>query len=143
MDLSDETIAVIGLGYVGLPLAVEFGKKRPVIGFDIRPERIAELRDHHDSTREVDPDELAAARHLQYSSNPDDLSHCGIFIVAVPTPIDKANRPDLAALVRASETVAQFMRSGAVVIYEFDCLSRLHSRSLCSYTGENVGPSFQ
>lgn len=118
MDLSHETIAVIGLGYVGLPLAVEFGKKRSVIGFDIRPERIAELREHHDSTREVDPDELAAARYLEYSSNPDDLSRCGVFIVAVPTPIDKANRPDLSSLVRASETVGKSMRSGAVVIYE-------------------------
>src|SRR5690606_5638918 len=115
MDLSDETIAVIGLGYVGLPLAVEFGKRRPVIGFDIRPERIAELREHHDSTREVDTDDLAAARYLSYSSDPDDLVGCGVFIVAVPTPIDKANRPDLSALVKASEMVGKAMSRGSVV----------------------------
>lgn len=118
MNLREQTIAVIGLGYVGLPLAVEFGKRRPVIGFDIRPERIAELREHHDSTREVDTDDLAAARYLSYSSDPDDLTGCGVFIVAVPTPIDKANRPDLSALVKASEMVGKAMSRGAVVVYE-------------------------
>jgi len=118
MNLSEQTIAVIGLGYVGLPLAVEFGKRRPVIGFDIRPERIAELREHHDSTREVDTDDLAAARYLSYSSDPDDLVGCGVFIVAVPTPIDKANRPDLSALVKASEMVGKAMSRGSVVVYE-------------------------
>jgi UDP-N-acetyl-D-galactosamine dehydrogenase len=118
MDLSDQTIAVVGLGYVGLPLAVEFGKRRPVIGFDIRPERIVELRERQDVTREVEPDELAAARYLVYTCNPADLARCGVFIIAVPTPIDKANRPDLSLLIGASEMVGKAIRRGAVVIYE-------------------------
>lgn len=118
MDLTDKTIAVIGLGYVGLPLAVEFGKRRPVIGFDVRPERIAELEQYRDSTREVTSEELAAARYLTYSSDQDDLARCGVFIVAVPTPIDRANRPDLTALVKASEFVGRAMGRGAVVVYE-------------------------
>lgn len=118
MDLTNKTIAVIGLGYVGLPLAVEFGKIRPVVGFDIRPGRIAELRDGQDSTGEVESDGLQAASALRYSSSPDDLSECGVFIVSVPTPIDQAKRPDLTLLERASETVGAAMSKGAVVIYE-------------------------
>ncbi len=118
MNLDDKTIAVIGLGYVGLPLAVEFGKKRPVVGFDVRTTRIEELRAGCDNTREADAQELKAAKHLQYTSSIDDLKDCGVFIVAVPTPIDKANRPDLSLLENASQTVGKAMAQGAVVIYE-------------------------
>ena len=118
MNLSDKTIAIIGLGYVGLPLAVEFGKRRPVVGFDIRASRIDELRAGRDSTLEVEPEDLAAARHLTYSSNSDDLKTCGVFIVTVPTPIDKANRPDLSLLESASETIGKVMPKDAVVVYE-------------------------
>ncbi|MFZ5672259.1 MAG: nucleotide sugar dehydrogenase [Pseudomonadota bacterium] len=115
---ANKLVAVIGLGYVGLPLAVEFGKNRPVVGFDIKPQRTDELRAGHDSTREVDADDLKAARQLTFSSNPDDLKRCGIFIVAVPTPIDSANRPDLDLLRKASDFVGKVMPRGALVIYE-------------------------
>jgi UDP-N-acetyl-D-galactosamine dehydrogenase len=117
-SLSTEVIAVIGLGYVGLPLAVEFGKILPVVGFDIKQGRIDELKSGHDSTREVEPAELAAASHLNYTANPDDLKACNVFIITVPTPVDKANRPDLTPLVKASETVGKVMPRGAIVIYE-------------------------
>ncbi|MBS3888814.1 MAG: nucleotide sugar dehydrogenase [Firmicutes bacterium] len=112
------TVAVVGLGYVGLPLAVEFGKTRPVLGFDIDPLRIRELQDGKDSTLEVLPQELAAAANLVFSCNATDLSRCNVFIVTVPTPIDQANRPDLVPLIRASETVGKALTPGAVVIYE-------------------------
>lgn len=115
---SQKLVAVIGLGYVGLPLAVEFGKRRPVIGFDIKPKRTEELSAGHDSTREVDGDDLKGARQLTYSSNPDDLKRCEIFIIAVPTPIDSANRPDLELLRKASDLVGKVMPRGALVIYE-------------------------
>ena len=118
MDLDGSTIGVVGLGYVGLPLAVEFGRSRPVLGFDIRDDRVASLRGGEDVTREVSSDDLAAATHLRFSTSPDDLSDCGVFIVAVPTPIDRANRPDLRILERASETVGRAMRKGAVVVFE-------------------------
>src|SRR5262245_17814773 len=98
LDLSDRTIAVIGLGYVGLPLAVEFGKIRPVIGFDLRKARINELQAGCDTTREVEVEALAAAKHLTYSHLSEDLKRCRVFIIAVPTPIDRANRPDLTLL---------------------------------------------
>ena len=118
LDFSDATIAVIGLGYVGLPLAVEFGKNRRVIGFDVRPERVEELRAGRDRTLEVDTGELAEARQLSFTDRIDDIRACRIFIVAVPTPIDKANRPDLGLLLRASETVGQAMGPGSLVVYE-------------------------
>ena len=118
MDLRKQTIAVIGLGYVGLPLAVEFGRQRAVVGFDVRAGRIAALRRGHDDTREVEPADLAAASHLTFSCDARDLERCGVFIVAVPTPIDRANRPDLSLLIKASETVGKAMRKGAVVVYE-------------------------
>ncbi len=118
MDLDGSTIGVVGLGYVGLPLAVEFGRSRPVLGFDIRDDRVASLRGGEDVTREVSSDDLAAATHLRFSTSPEDLSDCGVFIVAVPTPIDRANRPDLRILERASETVGRVMRKGAVVVFE-------------------------
>ena len=118
MNLSNQKIAIIGLGYVGLPLAVEFGKQRPVLGFDINATRIAELRAGQDSTLEVNSQDLKAAAHLRFSSDPDDLKACQVFIVTVPTPVDQANRPDLSPLVKASETVGRAMSQDAVVIYE-------------------------
>ncbi|MHC2996891.1 Vi polysaccharide biosynthesis protein VipA/TviB, partial [Tepidiphilus sp. HLB4] len=95
-------IALIGLGYVGLPLAVEFGKRRPVIGYDLKRERIEELRRGLDRTREVSAEELAAARHLRVTDDAAELARCTVFIVTVPTPIDRHKRPDLTALLAAS-----------------------------------------
>ena len=118
ISLTEEKLAIIGLGYVGLPLAVEFGRHRPVLGFDINSTRITELRSGQDRTREVTSDELAEATQLAYSNNPAELSGCGIFIVTVPTPIDKANRPNLNPLVEASRTVGKSLKRGSIVIYE-------------------------
>ena len=118
MDLSSVRLAVIGLGYVGLPLAVEFGKHRSVLGFDINTARIAELQAGRDSTLEVEPHELATASQLRFSSQSTDLKDCQVFIVTVPTPVDQANRPDLTPLVKASETVGRVLKKGDVVIYE-------------------------
>jgi UDP-N-acetyl-D-galactosamine dehydrogenase len=115
---SNRPIAVIGLGYVGLPLAVEFGKKRQVIGFDINAKRIAELQSGRDHTLETTPEELKAAAQLAFTSHADDLRDCAVFIVTVPTPIDNANRPDLTPLIKASETVGKVMPAGAIVIFE-------------------------
>jgi UDP-N-acetyl-D-galactosamine dehydrogenase len=111
-------IAVIGLGYVGLPLAVAFAAGNQVVGFDIKAERIAELRGGEDRTLEVSADELAAAKGLKLSSDPADLKSCNVFIVTVPTPIDAAKRPDLSALMAASRTVGAAIGPGGVVIYE-------------------------
>jgi len=111
-------IAVIGLGYVGLPLAVEFGKHRAVLGFDINQSRIAELQAGRDSTLEVEPENLAAASQLSFSSNAEDLKSCSIFIVTVPTPVDHVNRPDLTPLQKASRTVGGALKKGDIVIYE-------------------------
>lgn len=113
-----KTIAVIGLGYVGLPLAVEFGKSRPVIGFDLNERRIDALRDGNDATQEVSAQELAAARHLSYTTNSADLAAATIYIVTVPTPIDAHKRPDLTPLIKASETLGQVLKRGDIVIYE-------------------------
>jgi UDP-N-acetyl-D-galactosamine dehydrogenase len=118
MKLDDKTIAVIGLGYVGLPLALEFAKTRPVVGFDIRRERIDELLAGRDSTLEVDPDDLKRSGRIELTDEPEALQRCGIFIVTVPTPIDKANRPDLKPLILATETVGKALKKGGVVIYE-------------------------
>ncbi|MFA7281132.1 MAG: Vi polysaccharide biosynthesis UDP-N-acetylglucosamine C-6 dehydrogenase TviB [Sterolibacterium sp.] len=119
MSLSTDTkIAVIGLGYVGLPLAVEFGKRTPVVGFDVKQSRIDELNRGRDSTREVEPAELAQAKQLSFTADPELLRTCNVFIVTVPTPVDSAQRPDLTPLIRASETVGKVMAKGAVVIYE-------------------------
>jgi len=118
MDLNQEKIAVIGLGYVGLPLAVEFGKVRPVVGFDINTARIAELKAGRDSTLEVSSEELTKAQRLTYSANLEELRACKVFIVTVPTPVDQANRPDMTPLVKASETVGKVMPRGGVVIFE-------------------------
>lgn len=118
MNISDKTIAIIGLGYVGLPLAVEFGKTRKVIGFDVNANRISELRSAKDHTLECSPEQLHAATQLSFSSQMADLQGCQIFIVTVPTPVDKANRPDMTALVKASETVGKVLKKGDIVIYE-------------------------
>lgn len=118
MQLADLRIAIIGLGYVGLPLAVEFGKKGPVIGFDINQNRIDELKSGKDHTLEVSPDELQKAEQLSFSANLDDLKTSNFFIVTVPTPVDQVNRPDLTPLKKASETVGQALKKGDIVVYE-------------------------
>lgn len=113
-----KTIAVIGLGYVGLPLAVEFGKSRRVIGFDLNERRIEALCNGHDATREISAQELVDAPHLTYSTNPADLAAASIYIVTVPTPIDAHKRPDLSPLIKASETLGKVLKRGDIVIYE-------------------------
>lgn len=118
MQLADLKIAIIGLGYVGLPLAVEFGKKYPVIGFDINQQRIDELKRGQDHTLEVTSDELLQAKLLSFSANLDDLKSCNFFVVTVPTPVDKVNRPDLTPLQKASKTVAEVLSKGDIVVYE-------------------------
>jgi UDP-N-acetyl-D-galactosamine dehydrogenase len=115
---SEHTIGIIGLGYVGLPLAAEFGKRYRTIGFDIKDSRIAELKAGRDSTLEVEPDELAAAKHLSFSSRIADLKRCNVYIVTVPTPIDDFKRPDLKPLQSASETIGRVLGEGDIVIYE-------------------------
>ena len=111
-------IAIIGLGYVGLPLAVEFGKIRKTIGFDINLQRVEELRSGSDSTLEVEPAELKEATHLKISDSAEDMRQAGIFIVTVPTPIDQNRAPDLTPLISASRTIGQVISKGAIVIYE-------------------------
>jgi UDP-N-acetyl-D-glucosamine/UDP-N-acetyl-D-galactosamine dehydrogenase len=111
-------VAVVGLGYVGLPLAVEFGKHFDTVGFDIKKARIDELRSGKDSTLECSPAELKSASKLRYSSNLKDLAKCRVFIVTVPTPVDRHNRPDLTPLERSSESVGQVLKKGDIVIYE-------------------------
>ncbi|NRQ01197.1 Vi polysaccharide biosynthesis UDP-N-acetylglucosamine C-6 dehydrogenase TviB [Marinobacterium sp. xm-d-530] len=118
MNISEAKIAVIGLGYVGLPLAAEFGKAREVIGFDINQQRIAELEKGHDSTLEVSDEELAKASGLKFSSELHDLEGCDTYIVTVPTPIDENNAPDLTPLRKSSAMLASVIKSGDVVIYE-------------------------
>lgn len=118
MDFTNKKIAIIGLGYVGLPLAVEFGKSRSVLGFDISEERIAELMSGKDSTLEVSPHELTTAQHLSFSNDAIRLGECDVFIVTVPTPIDAVKRPDLTPIIKASETVGRAIKQGALVIYE-------------------------
>ncbi len=111
-------IGILGLGYVGLPLAVEFGKKYPTIGFDLNSGRIAELKQHRDSTREVEADELRAAHLLDCTDDPGLLAPCNYYIITVPTPIDSSKRPNLAPLQSASETVAACLQQGNIVVYE-------------------------
>lgn len=114
----DKKIAIIGLGYVGLPLAVEFGKKRNTLGFDINKSRIEELKSGSDSTLEVTKTGLETANYLDFSCESNDLKDCKIFIVTVPTPIDDVNRPNLTPIINASETVAKSLKVGDIVIYE-------------------------
>lgn len=115
---ADIKLAVIGLGYVGLPLAVEFGKHRSVVGFDINESRIDALKAGHDSTLEVSDEELKATKQLIFSASLDDLKGCNTFIVTVPTPVDGSNRPDLTPLRKASETIGKVLKKGDIVIYE-------------------------
>lgn len=116
--IADSQIAIIGLGYVGLPLAVEFGKHYPTLGFDINQARIAELNAGEDHTLEVSSAELAQADKLSYSSELADLRRANVFIVTVPTPIDKHRQPDLTPLIKASETLGKVIKAGDIVIYE-------------------------
>ena len=152
-----QPIAIIGLGYVGLPLAVEFGKHRAVIGFDINPDRISALQDGDDATREISAEELASASQLTLTSDATELSRARIFIVTVPTPIDAYKRPDLTPLLRASETVGAALKKGDIVIYEStvypgateeDCVPVLERVSglkfnddfTCGYSPERINP---
>jgi UDP-N-acetyl-D-galactosamine dehydrogenase len=118
VNLEQIKLGIIGLGYVGLPLAVEFGKKRLAVGFDVNPKRIAELRSGIDATLEVDATELTQADQLTFSTNLEDLRACNCFIVTVPTPIDEHKRPDLTPLIKASQTIGQVLKLGDIVIYE-------------------------
>ena len=153
----DSTIAVIGLGYVGLPLAVEFGKHRATIGFDIDPARIAELQAGKDRTREVEAEELAQAGHLSFTTDLDAIREAQVYIVTVPTPIDDHKRPDLTPLLLASETVGKVLKKGDIIIYEStvypgateeDCVPVLERMSgltfnrefFCGYSPERINP---
>ncbi len=150
-------LAIIGLGYVGLPLAVEFGKTRSTLGFDINQVRINELKSGKDITLEVSSESLVAAKHLEFSGDEKKLSECDIFIVTVPTPIDTANRPDLSPLIKASETIGKVMKPGSIVIYESTvypgcteevCVPVLEKHSglkfnedfFCGYSPERINP---
>lgn len=150
-------LGIVGLGYVGLPLAVEFGRHYDVVGFDINPLRIQNLKDGIDSTKEVTSAELLAASGLNYTENPVDLASCNCFIITVPTPIDKYNRPDLMPLLNATEMVGSFLNKGDVVIYEStvypgctedDCVPILQRYSnlkynsdfFCGYSPERINP---
>ncbi len=150
-------LAIIGLGYVGLPLAVEFGKRRSTIGFDINADRIAELQAGRDHTREVEPEELAQATQLIYTADLEAIRDAQVYIVTVPTPIDAHKRPDLTALLRASETIGKALKRGDIVIYEStvypgateeDCVPVLESVSgltfnkdfFCGYSPERINP---
>ena len=112
------TIAVVGLGYVGLPLAVEFGKKMPTLGLDLSEDKVAAYRRHIDLTGEVSSQNLQAAIHLQCHTDPAVLKDADFIIIAVPTPVDAAHQPDLTLLIKTSETVSKHMKCGAIVVYE-------------------------
>src|SRR5512138_47943 len=118
LNLKNCKIGVVGLGYVGLPLAVEFGKHYKTVGFDIKPSRVAELKKGRDSTLEVDRSELRSAKHLSYSTNLKDLRQCQVFIVTVPTPIDGYKRPDLKPIESASQLIGQVLKKGDIVVFE-------------------------
>ena len=151
------SIAIIGLGYVGFPLAVEFGKQYPTLGFDIDATRISELNRGYDRTQEVSDDQLKASSHLKFSSELIDLSACNTFIVTVPTPIDHFKKPDLGPLLKASEMIGHVLKKGDVVIYEStvypgcteeDCVPVLEKQSglkfnedfFCGYSPERINP---
>jgi len=157
MQIKDLKISIIGLGYVGLPLAVEFSRNRPILGFDINQRRIDELKSGNDITLETTQEELTAAKDLSYSTNPDDLRNCNCYIVTVPTPIDEYKRPDLTPLIKASETVGKVLKKGDIVIYEStvypgcteeDCVPVLEKNSglkfnqdfFCGYSPERINP---
>ncbi len=155
--MNDSKLAIIGLGYVGLPLAVEFGKIMPVVGFDINLQRIKELENGVDHTLETSTEDLQAARQLVYTSSLDTLRTCNYFIVTVPTPIDRFKRPDLTPLIKASETVGKVLKRGDIVIYEStvypgateeECVPVLEKFSglkfnadfYCGYSPERINP---
>jgi len=155
--LVEVKIALIGLGYVGLPLAVEFGKHYQTVGFDINHARVAELDGGFDSTLEVENDELAQANLLSFTTNSSNISDCEVFIITVPTPIDKHNRPDLTPLEKSSATIGKLLKKGDVVIYESTvypgateevCVPILESESglkfnedfFCGYSPERINP---
>lgn len=157
MDLDNLKIAVIGLGYVGLPLAIAFGKKYNTYGFDIKKSRLDALRNGIDTTRESEPEQLRAATRLTFTDDPEEIRDATVFIVTVPTPVDKYNRPDLTPLYRASETVGSVLKKGDIVIYEStvypgcieeDCVPVLEKFSslkfntdfFCGYSPERVNP---
>jgi UDP-N-acetyl-D-galactosamine dehydrogenase len=157
MQQDNIKLAIIGLGYVGLPLAVEFGRNRPVVGFDINQRRIDELKAGNDFTLETTQAELAAAKLLSYTTNLDDLRACNCYIVTVPTPIDEYKRPDLTPLIKASETIGKVLKKGDIVIYEStvypgcteeDCVPVLEKHSgikfnqdfFCGYSPERINP---
>jgi UDP-N-acetyl-D-galactosamine dehydrogenase len=157
MHFSNNNIAIIGLGYVGLPLAVAFGSKYNTIGFDINTNRVAELASGIDKTLESDADKIKGATQLKFSSNIDDLKLCDLFIVTVPTPINQFKAPDLAPLLKASEMIGKVMKKGAIVIYEStvypgcteeDCVPILEKYSglkfnedfYCGYSPERINP---
>lgn len=156
-SFSEKIIAVIGLGYVGLPLAVEFGKRRSVVGFDINADRVEQLISGVDRTMECAPEQLAAASHLRFASDEATLDQCGVFIVTVPTPVDEAHRPDLSPLQKASEMVGRHLKRGDVVIYESTvfpgateevCVPvlervsglRFNNDFFCGYSPERINP---
>ena len=160
MDLENLKIGVIGLGYVGLPLAVELDRHFHTVGFDVKKARIAELETGHDSTLEVDDADLQNAGELSFTSNPEDLADCNFFIVAVPTPIDRHKRPDLQPLISASKTIGDVMQKGSVVVYESTvypgateevCVPRLEKASglkfnkdfFVGYSPERINPGDQ
>lgn len=118
LKVADLRLAIIGLGYVGLPLAIEFGKHRSVVGFDINQARVDELKSGQDHTLEASPEELKSAAHLSFTTRLDDLRECNCFIVTVPTPIDEHKQPDLTPLIKASETISKVLKQGDIVIYE-------------------------
>ncbi len=153
----EHRIGIIGLGYVGLPLAVEFGKKYPVTGFDINGKRISELKTFVDRTLEVTPDELKESRYLTFTTNLEDLRLCNTYIITVPTPIDVFNRPDITLLLKASESVGKVISKGDIVIYEStvypgateeDCVPVIEKTSglrfnrdfYCGYSPERINP---
>jgi UDP-N-acetyl-D-galactosamine dehydrogenase len=157
LDIKNQKLAIIGLGYVGLPLAVEFGKKRSVLGFDINAARINELIQGKDSTLEVASKDLIAANYLSFTTDANLLNDCMIFIVTVPTPIDSVNRPDLRPLIKASETVGRAIKPGSIVVYESTvypgcteevCVPILEKHSglkfnsdfYCGYSPERINP---
>jgi UDP-N-acetyl-D-galactosamine dehydrogenase len=118
LRVADLKLAIIGLGYVGLPLAIEFGKQRPVLGFDINQARVDELKSGQDHTFEASPEDLKAATHLSFTTREDELRERNCFIVTVPTPIDEHKRPDLTPLIKASEIIGKVLKRGDIVIYE-------------------------
>lgn len=157
VKLENIKLSIVGLGYVGLPLAVEFGRKRSVVGFDISQRRIDELKAGKDFTLETTQEELAAAKQLNFTTNLDDLRSCNCYIVTVPTPIDEHKRPDLTPLIKASETVGKVLKYGDIVIYEStvypgcteeDCVPVLEKHSglkfnkdfYCGYSPERINP---